>query len=452
LDHYAERIWKSREDQRSPYQKDRDRILYSSAFRRLAGVTQVVSPGEGHIFHSRLSHTLEVAQIARRLAERLLVDFPSESAALDNINADVTESAALAHDLGHPPFGHVAEKELDRLVRDKGCLPDGFEGNAQSFRAVTKLCVRQDWSEDDANTTIEPKRGDYGINLTRGTLNAILKYPWLWAPEDKKSRKWGVYDTEREEFEWVRKGELREDCQTIEAAIMDWADDIAYSLHDTEDFYRAGLIPFDRLVLYETERKSFLRKVFKRFADDRRPKSQAQIDRLSDAFHAFCSESPANEPYTGTPRQRWALRSFSANKIGQFITATRLTRDPENPLAIPQNLKDQVEIVKQLVWQFVIVNPELATLQLGYVTIIRGLFDIFMDAANRGPDGWKIFPARFRFVLEDWRDVYGGDLPKTRTVRNVVDTIANFSDSEAIAMFKRLTGISSGSLRDLLPS
>lgn len=459
---YDDRIWRTGKDQRDPYQRDRDRILYSSAFRRLAGVTQVVSPSEGHIFHNRLTHSLEVAQIARRLAERLRRGFSSASRSLGGVNADVAEAAALAHDLGHPPFGHVAEKELDRLVRTVGCLDDGYEGNAQSFRIVTKLCVRKNWPEFEKKNKpgtgkakkprIEAKRGDYGLNLTRATLNAVLKYPWCWGPDGKPQRKWGVYDTEVDVFEWAREMGPEEGNQCIEAAVMDWADDIAYSIHDTEDFYRAGLIPLDRLSLYEDERNSFLEAVFKRWKMERRILSDETRKSLEDAFHEFGRELPITEPYRGTPQQRMTLRAFTASKIGELITETTLRARPSEPLDIPPRLKNQVEIVKQLVWQYVILNPSLATQQRGYVCIIQKLFETYLDAANRGPSNWTIIPARYRQVLEDWREEAGADMPKARLVRNIADAVSGLSDSEAISAYKRLTGISSGSIVDLLPS
>ena len=150
-------------DRRKSFQIDRDRILYSSAFRRLAQVTQVVTAQEGHVFHNRLTHSLKVAQVARRLTESLVTQQPEIAEKLGGIEPDVVEAAALAHDLGHPPFGHIAEEELDECaVRHD--LKDGFEGNAQSFRILTKLAIH---------------RIDYcGLNLTRATLNGVLKYPW----------------------------------------------------------------------------------------------------------------------------------------------------------------------------------------------------------------------------------------------------------------------------------
>ncbi|MBI3401543.1 MAG: dNTP triphosphohydrolase [Acidobacteria bacterium] len=182
-----------KKDERPLGRRDRDRLLYSSAFRRLAGVTQVVGPFEGHIFHNRLTHTIEVAQIARSLAENLVRRQRRLAHDLGGIDPDVVEAAALAHDLGHPPFGHVAETQLDALVKHAGD-PDGFEGNAQSFRIVVWLAAH---------------RSRYrGLNLCRATLNAILKYPYFRARSKKSKRykKFGVYRTERSAFQFARAG------------------------------------------------------------------------------------------------------------------------------------------------------------------------------------------------------------------------------------------------------
>jgi dGTPase len=213
-------------DQRNPFQRDRDRILYSPIFRRLAGVTQVVHAAEGHIFHNRLTHTIKVAQIGRRIAEHLRQTDPELVRDVGDIDPDVVEAAALAHDLGHPPFGHIAEYELDQLLRNHN-ITDGFEGNAQSFRVVTKFGIRLGVTS--------------GLNLTRASLNAILKYPWQRGNDGKKFKKWGSYQTEIDDFDFARKleegGDLR---RSAEAELMDWADDVTYSVHDVEDFYRAG--------------------------------------------------------------------------------------------------------------------------------------------------------------------------------------------------------------------
>ena len=162
------------DDQRSRSQRDRDRLLYSAAFRRLAGVTQVASPAEADIFHNRLTHTLKVAQVGRRLAEKLLKEQPDEADALGGIDPEVVEAAGLAHDLGHPPFGHIAEETLENCLQ-KRKVGGGYEGNAQSFRIVTKLAAR--FEEED------------GLDLTRATLSAILKYPWIRDKDDEKKKK-----------------------------------------------------------------------------------------------------------------------------------------------------------------------------------------------------------------------------------------------------------------------
>lgn len=237
-------------DKRTRPQRDRDRILHSEALRRLANVTQVVDPNEGHIFHNRLTHSLKVAQVAQRLTEKLIAE-QSQLARDFCLDVHVVESAALAHDLGHPPFGHIAETELDRLVKEKG-LADGYEGNPQSFRILTKLESR---GEDHI-----------GLDLTRATLNGVLKYPRLRAESGDGHKKWGAYRTEEAIFRWVREWDF-DNVRSIEAELMDLADDIAFSVHDVEDFYRAGLIPntiFGEEATQE-ELSSYLEEVGKRW-------------------------------------------------------------------------------------------------------------------------------------------------------------------------------------------
>ena len=222
-------------DQRSQFQIDRDRILYSEAFRRLQGVTQVVSADEGAIVHNRLTHSLKVGQVARRIAEKLISDESIPKGHLDRlggVDPDVCEAAGLAHDLGHPPFGHVAEETLQQLTEDSG----HFEGNAQTFRILTK---------------IEPHSEKYrGLNLTRATLAAITKYPRARTGEGGTTHaKYGHYSqSESEEFKFARSLFPSADSKkSLEAEIMDFADDVTFAIHDTEDFYRAGLIPLQEL-------------------------------------------------------------------------------------------------------------------------------------------------------------------------------------------------------------
>ena len=224
-------------DLRTPAQIDRDRILYSPHFARLAEVTQVRSTTGEFLVHNRLTHSLKVAQVARRIAEVLQKKQPDLAKSLE-LDPDVAESVGLAHDLGHPPFGHIAEEKLNRLV-SAGQGAEGYEGNAQSFRIVTALSISDSAPEDQEFVP--------GLNLTRATLNALLKYPWRYGDNPQKLNKWGSYETEQDVFAWTRTGsQTRIRC--VEAEIMDWADDITYAIHDMVDFYCAGLIPLHLLV------------------------------------------------------------------------------------------------------------------------------------------------------------------------------------------------------------
>jgi len=303
----------SRPDHRTPAQVDRDRVLYSSAFARLAEVTQVVSADRGYVFHNRLTHSLKVAQLARRISEHLRASQQELSGALHAPDPDVAEAAALAHDLGHPPFGHIAEKELDRLARKEG-LPDGFEGNAQSFRIVAGLAV-----SDAASAAGDLTSDIRGLNLTRSTLNALAKYPWGFGENSEKKAKWGFYETERPLFLWARKSHLGPAfIKSCEAEIMDWSDDITYAVHDLVDFYCAGQIPMDRLADENdpSERHEFFSSLFARCSDLSPRRTQ-----LENIFREVLEFFPLDRRYTGTFRQRSALWQFSTLLISRYVNA-----------------------------------------------------------------------------------------------------------------------------------
>ena len=414
--------------------------MYASAFRRLGGVTQVAAAGEHLVFHNRLTHSLEVAQIARRLAENIVCDQASEAKELGGICPDVVEAAALAHDLGHPPFGHIAEKKLDELVRSSG-NSDGFEGNPQSFRIVTKLALRhQDFP---------------GLNLTRATLNAILKYPWLRGTGgDLRERKWGAYSSEDKEFDWARElgpGEAK----SPEAELMDWADDIAYSVHDLDDFYRGGLIPLDRILIDQEERDLFLVNVFRRWDRDGQTEDMKDRDGLTSAFgeladHLRNAFQLLTRPYDGRREQRASLRSLTAFLIRRYITDAISLKQPEGCIqrcvTITPEFLMEVKILKELTREYVINAPALATQQYGQRKLIEDLFQVLTGAVSESQIG--VFPPRFAELLEEARSANGSKIPDRQIARTVADYISGMTERQAIELHQRLTGASLGSVLD----
>jgi dGTPase len=436
------------DDVRTPFQIDRDRLLYSMPFRRLAGVTQVVSPGEGEIFHNRLTHSLKVAQIARRFAEHFRARYPEIVAAWGGLDPDVAEAAAMAHDVGHPPFGHIAEKELDHLIsselgRVRGKNPEidrseGYEGNAQSFRIITELAVRR-------------PQGGFGLDLTRAALNATLKYPWKWREHSAKPEKYGAYACDDAAFRFARDGTPAPGgdapfIRSLEAQIMDWSDDIAYSVHDTEDFYRAGLIPLDRLVNDPVERGRFYDWLVERSGGLPTP-SGASFHKI---FDGLFNSLPIGEPYAGTRSQQEGLYEFVSSNIHKFVMATTLATPDERGESVryPDDIRTEVFIFKQLIWYYVIESPALAAHQLGQQKAVRTLFHEFNQAAIE--KRWALFPPFFR---ERGQALHGeratnGELPAEDRVRLISDTIASMTDRQALLIYQQFTGISASSMLD----
>ena len=347
-------------DFRSPAERDRDRILYSSAFRRLGGVTQVVGVSEKQVFHTRLTHSLKVAQVGRRLAEKLVKTEPTDRVrAAGGIDGDVVESAAYAHDLGHPPFGHIAEQALQEVLEEEAALNslDSFEGNAQSFRIVTKLAFRT------------MKEDEPALNLTRATLNAILKYPWFFKeePDETYKKKWGAYRFEQPDFEFTR-GSASDKTPSVEAQLMDWADDISYSVHDVEDFYRVGVIPLDRLMNSSKEANGFIARAVGRLKD-----KGYDPDLCAEAFQAIlASDLLPKDPYGGTRPDRAAVHELASSLITRYIDAVTLL--PNGRLSISNRIRHEVAMLKQLTWYYAIDNPALATLQRGQTEVVKDLF------------------------------------------------------------------------------
>lgn len=415
-------------DRRTAGQHDRDRILYSSAFRRLSGITQVASPTELFPVHNRLIHSLKVAQVGRSLAQRLLDQprFSDSIRQIGGLDPDVVEAAALAHDLGHPPFGHVAEDALDQMLIDGGSadgLPDGYNGNAQSFRIVTTLAVRYAAARDSEIA---------GLNLSRATLNAILKYPWLRETDGHRARKWGAYASEADDFAWARAGACPVlDGKTVEAALMDWADDITYAVHDVEDFFRAGLIPLDRLASDARELDRLLRWA----VQSGRVRDEETDDVRRTLLGTFAVEPGVLGPFRGSRADRAALRSLTSKLISRYVNnSVVLISDGDRVrLEIDPELEREVRIFKLLTTSYVIESPSLVTQRFGQRVLIRSLFRTFCDAASI-PSDRAIFPDFYQEAIE-----YAAGEPKTMK-RIVADLISSMSEAQAVAIHQRLTG------------
>lgn len=407
-------------DPRSSQEKDRDKILHSDEFRRLAGVTQVTSAVEIYSFHNRLTHSLKVAQIAKAIVPVLNSKFGDQISKIGGIDLFCVEAAALAHDLGHPPFGHVAEYELNRLAQANG-LNDGFEGNAQSFRIVTKISTH--------------KEDSLGLGLSDKTLNAILKYPWLYQDgHDKRSKKWGSYHTEKDILSRIRTG-MVDGHRTIEAEIMDFADDITYSIYDLEDFYRCGLIPIGSIIFDADEREKFsnfskakLKKHFGLGFDEDLYKS-TEYNFLDNFMEPYLKMN-----YDDSIRHRSLIKELMSHLITKYINSISIqpTKSTTEYLIKSIQIEYEIEILKNLTRFYIIESRRLATLQQGQRKIISDLYSILSESLK---DDFKLFPTKFRSLMEDY------SFSSMEQERIVLDIICSLSDAEAVRLHKRLTGI-----------
>jgi dGTPase len=462
-------------DDKAQFGTDCDRIMYSTAFRRLDGVTQVVSSDETAMFHNRLTHSLKVAEVGARITYRILAlmeDSRVKGIVDDHGGLDprVVRAACLAHDLGHPPFGHIGEHELQRVLTDPATphrLADSFEGNAQTFRIVTRLAFREP----------SGKIGSDALDLTRATLRALLKYSWTKnevlpheneALEEKRKEKWGAYDSEREIFEWARgepaarhvnlHDELRYEYRSIEAQIMDWADDITYAVHDVEDFFRAGLIPLHLLRHSDSEFKIFFDRAWPRIA--KQLGRAANRDDTEGALRNFRLSFFPQHAYTGSQADRELMHHFAKHLIDK---ATQQVTVVDGGLLLPDALQmGVVEALKELTWYYVIKRPTLSPIQRGQAALIRQLHVAltgwvmeeagdFGMVANGGRHERTRFPARLFDYLKvvfdpDLEDEQHRYTAEQKVSRAVADYIVSLTEAQAVALGAQLTGQSQRSM------
>ncbi len=383
--------------ERTPFERDRARVVHAAASRRLAGKTQVVGPQSDDFVRNRLTHSLEVAQIARDLARAL------------GCEPDIPETAALAHDLGHPPFGHNGERALAELSQEIG----GFEGNAQTLRLLTRLEAK----------TFSPEGRSVGLNLTRATLDACTKYPFPRLGSGP-GEKFGVYDDDREVFDWLRAG-VEGPILCFEAQVMDLSDDVAYSVHDVEDGVVAERIDLSRLdveAVWEAVRDWYLPEI----SDD---SLQAALDRLRSV------DGWPTSPYDGSRRQQAALKNLTSDLIGRFCsaaqTATFASSDGpflrhEATLLVPVDTSVEMAVLKGIAAHYVMRTDDRVGVMERQRTLLVELFDRLIQT---GPDHLD------RGFADDWKAATD-DAGRRRVV---VDQIASLTDASALAWHTRLT-------------
>jgi dGTPase len=411
--------WRSAADARDPFEKDFGRIIHSAAFRRLQSKTQVIGGYAGDLHRTRLTHSMEVAQIARGIAIHLNTNHPffNEGALLDG---SLVEAAALAHDLGHPPFGHRGEVALNECMRDYG----GFEGNAHTFRILTRL---------------EGEQGEYGLNLTRGLLLYIMKYPILLddaVNEERYKRekkaippKASVFQCDQEAFSWVLASFTEEEkayltkytakpgChkqtlhKTLECSIIELADDIAYGTHDVEDALNLRLI-----------RLNHLKELIYPF------KKRLEYPELVEAWRELDGLDPDHDPL------KYRLKKVFAAVISTFITHVQAEKTFDSfhsprllyRVDLPKDLRELLNSLKRWVSDEVIESQRVQTIAWRGAHVIKKLFDAFMNDD--------------RLLTEHDRQIWKRVDTEEGRARIVCDYIAGMTDSFAMKMFARLYG------------
>jgi dGTPase len=383
------------DDHRSPFERDRARIIHSAAFRRLQGKTQVFGFGGSDFFRTRLTHSLEVAQIGKGIA--LKTGFA---------DLDLVEAICLAHDIGHPPFGHTGEAQLHELMKESG----GFEANAQNLRVLTKL---------------EVKSSDYdGLNLTRATLDGVLKYKVPFCNTEIDETKF-CYNEDIDLVQKISQGNME---KTFECQIMDWADEIAYSVHDLEDGIKAGMITTNILedhVFRKKVENSLMVLSPQTFRND-----WEFIERkISEAL-----TPPGKQEHE--KRRKAQRKALVAGLIDYFINETKAKEEGsidhsryEHSLDVPEHKRNECALLKAIVWQAIISDEKIATVERKACSIIRGLFEELRDQTKN--DALSMFPADFRERLST-------DLSKAEWYRVTCDYIAGMTDTYAMKVYSRL--------------
>ena len=392
---------------RSDFARDRARLLHSSALRRLAAKTQVLSPAAGLDFaRNRLTHSLEVAQVGRELASSLGLD------------PDIVDTACLAHDLGHPPFGHNGERALNDWALDIG----GFEGNAQTLRVLTRIEPK----------VFGPDGRSYGLNLTRASLDASCKYPWPQSegiPDPSGRSKFGFYADDVAAFEWLRaNAPLRQLC--IEAQVMDLSDDIAYSVHDFEDAVVGGYIDVAELGS-RVNHDALVDSMFAWIG------GELSHDELIAAFDRLDNLEVWLDTWDGSRLAQGRLKNLTSQLIGRFLGAAVSATRAEFPqdslirftanVVVPREIQAEIAVLKGIVAANVMSTNARQPLYIRQRSLLIELADKLLALGPAGLD-----PG----FAADWNDANTDAARK----RAVVDQLASLTDQSALAWHERLLG------------
>jgi len=384
---------------RDDFARDRARLLHSASLRRLSAKTQVVQPTSDDFARNRLTHSLEVAQIGREFGAAL------------GCSADVVDTACLAHDLGHPPFGHNGETALDAVAAGIG----GFEGNAQTLRLLTRL---------------EPKRAHpdgrpAGLNLTRASLDAATKYPWRRGRAPHPTMKFGVYDDDLEVFEWFRAG-APEGRRAVEAEVMDWSDDVAYSVHDVEDAVASGWLD-PRLLWERADVEAVLAVAVEVYEPGLTP------DELAEALERLLATGAVPDAYDGSRQSLAALKDMTSRLIGRFVvTVEQATRAEHGPgsltrhggrLVVPREARAECAVLKAVAAHYVMHAAERVALHVRQREVVAELVAAFeADPDRLDPD-----------LRHDWDDA----TDDAAALRVLVDQVASLTDVRALTLHRR---------------
>jgi dGTPase len=427
---------------RSAYRRDYARLIHSPAFRRLQGKTQVFPPHESDFFRNRLTHSLEVAQIAKSIALKL--NYESALFKKFPIIPDIVETAALAHDLGHPPFGHNGERALDDSL--KGC--GGFEGNAQTFRIISRLEKK---TSRGASLNELPQPNDdarVGLNWTRRSLAAIIKYDEvipIYRNSDSQLVK-GIYDSDSAVFQKVKMAVCPDipngvPFKTIEASIMDLADDIAYSTFDLEDALKSGFIDLLDIIdspheIYDRVATKVAKALNRQFsADDVRIALYDLLDsrvgfQKLEHDHTSLKGLLLNKTVKSFSENGYFRTGLTTELVGEFVRAVRVNENDSFPVLsnvyLENSVAAQVECLKHFTFEAMIMSPRLRVAEGRGYDVVEGIFKK-LD----GKKGYLFMPA-------DCRALYQSQSDDSKKKRVLADFIAGMTDRYAVEYYGRL--------------